>query len=70
MNTLKRFNLEQDKWSHDNKMVESPNGEYVRFDDIEPAIQAQAFLDCLVCSGVDNWSGYEDAREMLAGGQE
>ncbi len=25
----------------------------------------QAFLECLIAAGVDNWVGYGDAQEML-----
>jgi hypothetical protein len=32
------------------------------YDDIEERLR---FLDCLEACGVDNWGGYDDAREMF-----
>lgn len=36
-----------------------PKSEYERL------IEAEEFLNCLRAAGVDNWSGYDDAREMM-----
>jgi hypothetical protein len=36
-----------------------PTEEYLRL------LEVRDFMDCLVGCGVDNWCGYDDAREMM-----
>jgi hypothetical protein len=30
-------------------------------------VEASEFLDCLRACGVDNWPGYDEARQMMRG---
>lgn len=46
------------------EMVEIPRSTYERL------AKAEAFLDCLIAAGVDNWDGYCDAQVMLEEGDE
>jgi hypothetical protein len=41
------------------EMVTITKAEYERL------LDREAFLDCLEACGVDNWSGYGDAHEMM-----
>ena len=34
-------------------------------EDFERLLQSDLFLDCLLTIGVDEWYGYEDARDMF-----
>jgi hypothetical protein len=41
------------------EMVTITKAEYERL------LESEAFLECLEAVGVDNWVGYDDAREMM-----
>lgn len=37
----------------------------VSIEEYEELVNDQKFLNCLYSAGVDNWEGFEDAKELL-----
>jgi len=44
-----------------NELITIPLAHY------EELTEERDFLECLKCAGVDNWQGYDMAREMFSG---
>ena len=61
MNRKMRMETMNDANKNDStgSMIEITQKEY------DKLTEAEAFLDCLLACGVDNWPGYGDAQEMM-----